>query len=33
MPKNLQEWRVFAEEMAVHFLGLPLDLAKYRKAA
>ncbi len=33
MPKNLQEWRVFAEEMAVHFLGLPLDLAKYRKPA
>jgi hypothetical protein len=31
MPKNLREWRVFAEEMAVHFLNLPLDLAKHRK--
>lgn len=30
MPKNLQEWRVFAEEMAIHFLNLPVDLAKHR---
>jgi len=33
MPKNLQEWRVFAEEMAVHFLNLPVDLAKHRTKA
>lgn len=33
MPKNIQEWRVFAEEMAVHFLNLPLDLAKHRHKA
>jgi hypothetical protein len=33
MPKNPREWRVFAEEMTVHFFNLPWDLAKHRKPA